>query len=108
MVKLAFIIMSPDGDPEKYKTTITTSRLEITTAVVGLMNFEQAADVCRDLTKNKGVQGLILRPGFHHEAVAQIARAVGPGISIDVARGDVPSGKITGALMAAEGWVPKP
>jgi len=106
MVKLAFIIMSPDGDPEKHRTTITTSRLEITTVVVGLMNFNQAADVCRDLTQNKGVQGLILCPGCHHEAVAQIARAVGPGISIDVARGDVPSGKIIGGIMAAEGWVP--
>ena len=106
-VKLAFIIMSPDGDPQKHRTTITTPKLEITTVVVELMNFDQAVDVCQDLVQNKGVQGLILCPGFSHEAVAKVASAVGKGIAIDVARGDVPSGRIIGGIMAAEGWIPK-
>jgi len=105
-VKIGFVIMSPDGDPSKHRATIKTPRLEITTVVVELRNFDQAVNVCKDLVKNEGVQGLILCPGFPHQAVAKVSNAVGEGVAIDVARGDVPSGMVTGKLMAKEGWVP--
>jgi hypothetical protein len=106
-MKLAFLIMSPDGDPKKHRTTITTPKLEFTTVAIESMNIDQAVDVCKDLVQNKGVQGLMLCPGFSHQAVAKVSSAVGPGIAIDVARGDVPSGRIISGIMAAEGWIPK-
>ena len=105
-LKLAFLIMSPDGDP-KNRNTIKTSKLEFTTVNIESMNIDQAVDVCRDLVQNQGVHGLMLCPGFSHQAVARISSAVGPEIAIDVARGDVPSGKIIGGIMAKEGWIPE-
>jgi hypothetical protein len=71
------------------------------------MNFEQGVDVCKDLVNNEGVQSLFLCPSFHHEAVARVVNAVGPGVAVAVARGDVPSGMIAGEILAKEGWFPK-
>ncbi len=96
--------MAPDGDPQKHRASIKTSKLEIFIVVVELMNVEQAVNVCRDLVQNEGVQAISLCPGFTHEAVARISNAVGEGISISVARGDVPSVMIAGGILGKEGW----
>jgi hypothetical protein len=106
-LKLAFVVMSPDGDPKKQRTKIITPKLEFTTVAIESMNIDQAVDVCTDLVKNEGVQGLMLCPGFSHQAVAKVSSAVGTEIAVDVARGDVPSGRIISGIMAAEGWIPK-
>jgi hypothetical protein len=105
--KSAFVIMAPDGDPKRHRATIKTSKLELVAVVVGLMNFDQAVDVCKNLVQNEGVQAIILCPGFHHEAVARVRNAVGQGVAVNVARGDVPSGMITGKILAKEGWFPE-
>ena len=105
--KSAFIAMSPDGDPKKHRSTIKTAKHELTTVIVQLMNFDQAADVCSDLVKNEGIQSIFLCPSFHHEAVVKVANAAGQGVAIAVARGDVPSGMIAGEILAKEGWFPE-
>ena len=105
MFKSAFIVMAPDGDPEKHRTTITTGKAQVTTVVIELMNFNQAANVCRDLVQKEGVQSFILCPGFTHEAIAEVAEAAGEGVPINVARGDVPSTMITGQILTKEGWL---
>jgi hypothetical protein len=105
--KTGFVVMAPDGDPERHRASLKTSNLELTVVVVELMNFEQAVNVCRDLVQNEGIQSLILCPGFPHEAVAKVANAVGEGIAVAVARGDIPSVMITGEIMAKEGWFPE-
>ena len=105
--KAGFIIMAPDGDPERHRASIKTSSFELTTVVVELMNFDQAVKVCKDLVQNEGIQSFILCPGFSHEAVAKVANAVGEGVAINVARGDVPSGMITGEILVKEGWFPE-
>ena len=102
--KAGFVSMAPDADPKRHRASIKTPKLELTAVVVELMNFEQAVDVCKDLVQNEGVQALILCPGFPHEAVAKIANAVGEGIAVNVARGDVPSTMITGEILRKEGW----
>jgi len=71
------------------------------------MNFDQAVNVCKDLVQNEGIQSFILCPGFSHAAVAKIVNAVGEGVAVNVARGDVPSGMITGEILAKEGWFPE-
>ncbi|MDY6863177.1 MAG: DUF6506 family protein [Thermodesulfobacteriota bacterium] len=53
--KVGFVVMSPDGDPKKHRASIKTSKLEVTTVVVELMNFDQAVNVCKDLVQNEGV-----------------------------------------------------
>jgi len=105
--KSGFIVMAPDGDPKIHRASIKTSKHELTTVVVELMNFDQAADVCKDLVQNEGLQSFILCPGFSHEAVAKIANAVGEGVSINVARGDMSGTKITNEILAKEGWFPE-
>ena len=105
--KAGMVIMAPEVDPEKHRASIKTSRFELTTVLVGLSNFEQAVNVCKDLVQNEGIQSLTLCPGFPHEAVAKIANAVGDGVPINVARGDVPSVMKTGEILQKEGWFPE-
>lgn len=105
--KTASIIMAPDGDPKKHRASIKTSKLETTIVVVEIRNFDQAAEVAKDLVQNDGVQSLMLCPGFSHGAVAKIASAVGKEVPINVARGDVPSTVMTGQILAKEGWLPE-
>jgi len=105
--KSGIVVMAPDGDPNRHRAWIKTTKLDLTIVVVKLMDFDQAVEVCQDLVENQGVQSLILCPGFSHEAVAKIAQAVGDKIAISVARGDVPSMRITGEIMEKEGWFPK-
>ena len=102
--KTASVVMAPDGDPEKHRASIKTSKMELVVVVVELMNIDQAVNVCKDLVDKEGVQAISLCPGFTHEAVARIANAVGEGISISVARGDVPGVMITGGILREEEW----
>ena len=106
-LKAGLVFMSPDGDPKRQRASIKTSKLELTTVLFEMMNFDQAVNVCKDLVQNEGIQFLILCPGFTHEAVAKIANAVGEGVAVNVARGDVPSTTITGEILAKEGWFPE-
>ncbi len=43
--KAGFVVMAPDGDPKRHRASIKTSKFELTTVVVELMNFEQAVNV---------------------------------------------------------------
>ena len=99
--------MAPDSDPNSRRASVKTFKLEFSVVVVQLMNFDQAASVCRDLVQNEGVQSLLLCPGFTSEAVAKVAQAVGPGIPVNVARSDVPGVMVTAELLAKEGWFPE-
>lgn len=104
IVKSAFLIMAPDGDPDRHRTSVKTSMTEITVVVFEMMNFDQAADVCRDLVQNEGVQVIFLCPGFTHEAVAKIADAAGEKVAIYVSRGDNPSNELTAKILAEAGF----
>ena len=104
MFKSAFIIMSPDGDPAKYRTTIKTDKLELTVVVIEMRDFDQAVEVCQDLVKKEGVQALYLCPGFTHQAVARIASSMGRRVPIHVARGDVPSAIMLEDILTKAGW----
>ena len=102
--KTASVVMAPDGDPKKHRASIKTSKIEILVVVIELMNIDQAVNICKDLVDKEGVQAISLCPGFTHAAVARIATAVGEGVSISVARGDVPSVMITGGILGQEEW----
>jgi hypothetical protein len=102
--KSGIVVMVPDGDPQKHRATIKTSKVDMTLVLTRLFDFDLAASVCQDLVKNEGVQSIILCPGFTNEAVAKMAEAVGPGIAVNVARGDVPSVMTTGEILGKEGW----
>jgi hypothetical protein len=105
MFKSAFIVMAPDGDPKKYRATIKTSKLEFTTLVIEMDNFDQAVEVAKGLVQKEGVQSIYLCAGFTHQAVARVATAAGGRAAIQVARGDVPSTLMVGGILAKEGWL---
>ena len=105
--KAGFVVMAPDGDPKWHTASIKTPKFELTVVVVELGNFDQALEVCQNLVQNAGVQALTLCPGFSHQMVAKVADAVGQGVAINVARGDVPSGRIIREILKKEGWFPE-
>ena len=102
--KTGFVVMAPDGDPVKHRASIKTSKLELTTVVVPLMDFDRAFKVCRDLVEKESIQSLILCPGFTSSAVSMMANAVGEGVPVHVVRGDVPSVIAISGILAQEGW----
>lgn len=104
MFKEAVVVMALDGDPKKHRATIKTNKLEVTTVLIGLMDFDQAVDVCKDLVQKEGVQSILLCPGFTHQAIARIATAVGGRAAVNIARGDIPSTNMVSEILAKEGW----
>ena len=53
--KAGFVVMAPDGDPAKHRASIKTSKLELTTVVVPLIDLERAVLVCRALVLKEGI-----------------------------------------------------
>ena len=106
-VKAGFVIMAPEADPKLHAASIKTPKLELIIVAVELGNLDQAVEVCQNLVQNAGVKSLTLCPGFSHEAVARVANAVGPGVAINVARGDVPSTLMAREMLKKEGWSSK-
>ena len=104
MFKSAFIIMAPDGDPEKHRATIKTEKAQLTAVIIEATNFDQAVEVAKDLVQNQGVQSIYLCPGFTHQAVARVAAAVAGRAAVQVGRGDVPSTMLAGEILGKEGW----
>jgi hypothetical protein len=102
--KEAVVVMALDGDPKKHRTTIKTNKVEVTLALIERDNFAQGVEVCKELVKNQGIQSFLLCPGFTHKAIADIVDAIGPGVAVNVARGDVPSTLMVGEILAKEGW----
>lgn len=102
--KEGFVIMAPDGDPEKHRASIKTLKFELTIVMVELMNLDQAVNVCKDLVQDQGVQSIVLCAGFSHEAVGRIANAVGEKVAVSVVRGDVPSTMTLSEIVTKEEW----
>ena len=103
--KSAFVAHAPDGDSEKHRCVIETSKYKL--FVVVAQNQGEAVQVCQNLVKQEGIHSILLCPGFTHENVAEIAEAVGGNVGVFVARGDGPSSQITKEVMEREGWFSK-
>ena len=107
MFKAAVVIMSPNADPAKHRASVKGDQFEYTLIVTPIADFDRAAQVSKELVEKEGVKSITLCPGFSHEAVAKVRKAVGEGIAVHVARGDVPSIMITVQTLANEGWLPE-
>ena len=104
--KTAFIGMAPEGDPKKHRATIKTPKIEFTAVMCGLMDYEQAIEVCKELVQKDGVQSITLCAGFPHDGVAKIANAVGDKVAVDIARADMAGYMLTSEILAKEGILP--
>jgi hypothetical protein len=106
MFKAANVSMAPNADPAKHRVSVKGDQFEFIMVITPLFNFDQAAQVCKELVEKEGVQSILLCPGFSHEGVAKVQNAVGEGIPINASRGDMPSTMMTAQILAKEGWLP--
>ena len=100
--KVLFLAHTPVAEPEKHQCVVETSKYKLLVRLV--KNQEQAVEVCKKLVREEGIHSVLLCPGFTHQNVAKISKAVGENVGVSVARGDGPSGKITKEVMKREGW----
>jgi len=103
-LKAGFVVMAPEADPKKHRASIKTPKIELTTVIADSGNFDQVLKVCQELVQSEGVKSLILCPGFSHEKVAKVAKAVGREVAISIARGDTPGTLLTRKMLKKEGW----
>lgn len=105
MYKAATIIMAKGANPAKHKATVKGDAFEYSLVVIPMGGFDVAAKLCKEMVEKEGVQSITLCPGFTHEAVALVRKAVGEGIPINVTRADVPSTMVTAQILTKEGWL---
>ena len=104
--KVGCIIMSPDADPKVHRTSLKTAKLELSVVLTKNGDIDQAVDVSKAMVESDGIQEFILCPGFTHEMVARIKKAVGDKASVSVARADAPSVGMVREILVKEGWLP--
>jgi hypothetical protein len=63
----------------------------------------EAVAVCEEFVETRGIDAVLLCPGFTHRDVAQIVDAVGANVSVSVARGDAPSNRVSQAALKRAG-----
>ena len=100
--KVVCLAHAPDAEPEKHGCVVETSKYKLFVRLV--KNQEQAVEVCKKLVREEGIHSILLCPGFTHQNVAEISKAVGKNVGVSVARGDGPSSKVTKEVMKREGW----
>ena len=82
MLKGAYIFVIPDADPKKHRAKIETPTLSV--AIVGVKDFDQAADIAKSLVKD-GVQFIDLCSGYGPVGAAKVIEAVGDKIPVSAA-----------------------
>lgn len=98
-----FLAHSPDADPNLHRSVIDTGLYKLFTVVV--KDQRQGLDLCRTLVPAEGIQSILLCPGHTHQDVGEIAQAVGPSVSISIARGDSRSMRVAVKAMEEAGWM---
>lgn len=98
--KALFLAHAPDADCKKHNSIIDTGKYKLTSYVV--KNQEEALKVSRDIYETDKIDAVILCPGFTHNDVAEIFRALGGNVSVNVARGDGPSSRIAQKVIQEE------
>ena len=101
----AFVAMTPDADPAKHRSVIETPLYRLISVLV--KDESEAVKVSEDLIKKEGVSSFILCPGFTNKGIGKLSEVLGPGISINVARGDGPSNSVTRKEMERAGFFKK-
>ena len=91
----------PDCDPEEDYEKLETDKYAFYVNFV--KDQEDALKIAKKYREEKGIQSLILCPGFTNEEVGELSEAL-DGVSVNVARGDGPSGMIAKEAMHEAGW----
>ena len=100
--KALFIAHAPDADSKKHRNVIDTGMYKLYSVIVRTQ--EEAVQIAKYYRQNESIEAIILCPGFKHGDVAEIFEAVEGKVSVNVARGDGPSGKISAEAMKKAGY----
>ena len=98
--KTLFLAHAPDADYEKHQSIIDTGKYRLWTFVV--KNQDEAIKVSKSIYEKEKIEAIILCPGFTHRDVSEIFQALEGKVSVNVARGDGPSSKISQSVMQRE------
>ena len=102
--KALFIAHAPDADYKKHRSVIDTGKYKLYSIVVRTQ--EEALQVSKEYLQNESIEAIILCPGFKHGDVAEIFDTLEGKVSVNVARGDGPSGKISMGAMKKARYFP--
>lgn len=83
---IAFLFVSPGANPDQQRTIVSVPG-GLGLLIVGAKDYEQAADVAKQLVAD-GIQAIELCAGFGHKGAAMIAEATEGKIPIGVVRFD--------------------
>ena len=98
--KTLFLAHAPDADYEKHNSIINTGKYRLLTFVVKTQ--EEAIKVSKSIYEKEKIDAIILCPGFTHSDVSEIFQALEGKVSVNVARGDGPSSRISHAMIQKE------
>ena len=101
--KALFIAHAPDADYKKHKSIIDTGMYKLFTVVV--KNQKEALQIAKDYWRNESIEAVMLCPGFTHKDVAEIFEALQGKVSVNVARGDGPSNRISTVALKKAGFI---
>ena len=97
-----FIAHVPDADPERDTALLETDLYRLFSVLV--KDTDQAVEVCRRLVAEEALDSVVLCPGNTHADVARITAALDGTVSVSIARGDNPSGRVAREAMERAGW----
>ena len=100
--KVLFIAHAPDANYKKHRNVIDTGMYKLYSVVVRTQ--EEAVQVSKEYWQSESIDSIILCPGFTHTDVAEIFEALEGKVSVNVARGDGPSNKISAEAMKKAGY----
>ena len=83
--KVVFMFWTGDADPVKHRTTLVLDSMEL--IVVGVKDYNQAAEVAQDLVK-EGASVFELCGGFGNMGVAKVVEAT-KGVPVGVVKFDI-------------------
>lgn len=86
-----------DGDPADTRV-IQTGSYTLHSMVAG--DSSNRCEVISAYCREHSIHSVVLCPGFTHGLVAEVAAALGNGISVAVSRSDGPGSAVTGPVMS--------
>ena len=98
--KVLFLAHAPDAVYEKHNNMIDTGKYKLWTFVV--KNQDEAVKVSKNIYQKENIDAILLCPGFTHGDVSEIFQALEGKVSVNVARGDGPSSKISQSVIKKE------
>ena len=98
--KTLFIAHAPDANYEKHQSMIDTGKYRLWAFVV--KNQDEAIKVSKSIYEKEKIEAIILCPGFTHRDVSEIYQALEGKVSVNVARGDGPSSRISQSVIQRE------